>query len=61
MLAPVLDWFRGNFIYVVAFLLPMAGAVLVVWQLTEGDRDKAGRILAAAVLGACVYALVIAS
>ncbi len=53
----VLDFFRANFIYIVAFLLPIAGAVLALWRVVEGDRVEGARILASALLGACVYAL----
>ncbi len=58
MLAPIFDWLRASFIYIVAFALPLAGAVLAVLRYVDGEREEGARILAAAVLGACVYAVV---
>jgi len=55
----VLDFLRANFIYIVAFLLPMAGAVIAVWRYTEGERDEAARALAASLLGAVAYAFLL--
>jgi hypothetical protein len=57
MMAPILDWLRANFIYIVAFILPLAGAVLAVVKFSEGEREECARIAAASVLGACVYAI----
>ncbi|MDQ3676447.1 MAG: hypothetical protein M3401_06530 [Actinomycetota bacterium] len=54
---PTLDWLRGSFIYIVAFALPLAGAVIAVWRFSQGDREDGARIAAAALLGACVYAI----
>ncbi|MGH2919721.1 MAG: hypothetical protein ACRDLS_14150 [Solirubrobacteraceae bacterium] len=56
----MLDWLRGSFGYIVAFVLPLAGAVLAVWRFSEGDREDGARLAAAALLGACVYALLLA-
>lgn len=56
----MLERLRGIFIYVVAFLLPLAGAILVVVRFAEGQREEAARIAAAALLGTCVYAIVLA-
>lgn len=54
---PILDWLRANFIYIVAVILPLAGAVLAVVKFSEGDRQEGARILAASVCGACLYAI----
>ena len=56
--ARLLDRLRGSFIYIVAFLLPLAGAVIAVVRFSEGDREEAARVLAASVAGAFVYLLV---
>jgi len=53
----MLDRLRGSFIYVVALVLPLAGAVIAAIRFAEGDRDEAVRIAAAALLGTCVLAL----
>ena len=53
----MLDRLRGSFIYVVAIALPLAGAVIAAIRFAEGDRDEGFRIAAAALLGACLYAL----
>lgn len=55
----LLDWLRASFIYIVAFLLPLAGALIAVIRFTEGDRAEGTRIAAAAVLGVCVYAILL--
>lgn len=52
---PILDWLRANFIYIVAIILPLAGAVLAVAKFSEGDRHEGTRILAATVCGAFLY------
>lgn len=57
----LLDWLRASFIYIVAFLLPLAGAVIALIRVTEGDRDEGARIAAAAVLGAGAYAILLMS
>ena len=57
---PILDFLRRNFAYFVAVALPLAGVVLAVVKFAEGDRDDALRIAAAALLGACLYALALA-
>lgn len=56
----MLDFLRGIFAYAVAIALPPAGVILAIATLADGDRDEAIRIGAAAVLGACVYALLLA-
>jgi len=53
----MLDRLRGSFIYVVAIVLPLAGAIIAVIRFAEGDREEAVRIAAAALLGLCVLAL----
>jgi hypothetical protein len=58
-MAPVLDFLRGAFAYIVAFALPLAGAILAIVKFAAGDRDEGLRIAAAAVLGICVYGLVL--
>jgi hypothetical protein len=57
--APILDFLRRNFAYIVAVALPLAGLVLAVIKLAEGDRDGALKIAAAALLGACLYGLLL--
>jgi len=57
MLARLLDALRVGFPYIVAFLLPFAGVVIAVVRYSQGDRDDALRIAAAAVLGISVYGL----
>lgn len=57
---PMLDRLRGSFIYVVALVLPLAGAIIAVVRFSEGDRDEAIRVAAAALLGLCVLALLFA-
>lgn len=57
---PLLDFLRANFAYIVAVALPLAGVVLAAIKLAEGDREGALRLLAAAVFGACLYALLLA-
>jgi len=59
MLGPALDLLRGWFVYIVAFLLPLAGAVMAIVRFAEGDRDEASRIAIAALLGTFAYALVL--
>jgi hypothetical protein len=56
---PILDWLRASFIYIVSALLPLAGAVMAVVRLTEGERDEAARVLAASVAGALVWLIVL--
>jgi hypothetical protein len=56
---PVLDWGRANFIIIVAAALPLAGLVIAIVRFTEGERQEAARILAAAVLGTIVYLILL--
>jgi hypothetical protein len=58
--ADMLDFLRGIFVYVVAIALPLAGVILAIAKFADGDRDEAIRIGAATLLGACVYALLLA-
>jgi hypothetical protein len=55
----MLDFLRGIFIYLVAIALPLAGVVLAIVKLADGDREEAARIGAAALLGACVYVVLL--
>jgi hypothetical protein len=55
--AGVLDLLRRLFVYVVAVVLPLAGAVLAVVRFADGDRDDGLRLAAASVLGVCLYLL----
>jgi uncharacterized membrane protein len=43
----------------IAVVVPLAGLVLALMQATEGERAFALRLGAAAVLGACLYALLL--
>jgi uncharacterized membrane protein HdeD (DUF308 family) len=55
----MLDRLRVLFPYVVAVALPLAGAILAIVRLTEGDRDDGWRLAAASVLGLALYALLL--
>lgn len=60
MVNRVLDGLRLSFIYIVALVLPLAGAIIAAIRYAEGDRDEAARVAAAALLGISVYALLFA-
>ena len=53
----VLDFLRANFALFVAVVFPLAGLVMAVAKLADGDREDGLRLSAATVLGVCVYAL----
>lgn len=55
----MLDALRGAFAYIVAALLPLAGLVLAVVRLAQGERYEALMLLVAALLGVCLYALLL--
>jgi hypothetical protein len=55
----MLDRLRVLFPFVVAVALPLAGAVLAVLRLAQGDRDEGLRLVAATVLGVALYALLL--
>lgn len=55
----MLDAARGVFIYVLAALLPLAGLILAAVRFAEGDRHEGAMVLAAALLGAFAYLLVL--
>ena len=57
--APILDFLRRWFAVIVAVALPLAGVILAVIRFAEGDREDAFRIAAAALLGVCLYALLL--
>ncbi len=59
-LAPILDFLRRNFAYFVAVALPLAGVVLAIIKYADGDREAGVGIAAAALLGVCAYALLLA-
>ena len=56
---PILDFLRRNFALFVAVALPLAGVILAVIKVAEGDRRDALRTAAAALLGVCLYALLL--
>jgi hypothetical protein len=56
---PILDFLRGSFVYIVAVVLPLAGLILAIIRLAEGDRIEGARIAAAAALGGFLYALLL--
>jgi hypothetical protein len=58
-IGPILDFLRTNFAYFVAVALPLAGIVLAIVKLADGDRDEGLRIAAAALLGVCLYGLLL--
>ncbi len=47
------------FPFVLAAILPLVGLILAVVWFTQERRQEAGLLLAASVLGAAVYALVL--
>jgi hypothetical protein len=56
----MLDRLRVAFPYILAFFLPLAGAVIAILRFTEGDRDDALRIAAVSLLGLfLLYGLVL--
>jgi hypothetical protein len=57
--AGVLDYLRGAFVYIVAALLPLAGAILAAVRYSQGERDESLRILLAAFIGVCVWGLLL--
>ena len=59
-MTPVLDFLRANYAYFVAVVLPLAGIVIAIAKLADGDRDDGLRIAAASLLGVCLYAVLLA-
>lgn len=57
--ARVLDVLRVAFPYLVAVALPLAGVIIAVIRYTQDDREDALRIAAAALLGICLYGLLL--
>jgi hypothetical protein len=55
----VLDRLRVAFPYIVAIALPLAGGLIAVIRYTQGERDDALQIAVAAVLGLCIYGLLL--
>jgi len=55
----MLDHLRRLFPYVVAVALPLAGVVLAVVRVADGDRDEGLWLAIASVLGFCLYALLL--
>ena len=53
----MLDRLRWLFPLVVALVLPLAGVVLAAARVAEGDREQAGQLAAATLLGVALYAL----
>ena len=53
----MLDRLRWLFPFVVALVLPLAGVILAAARFAEGDREEAGRLAAATLLGVALYAL----
>jgi hypothetical protein len=47
------------FPFVLAAVLPLVGLILAVLRFTEDRRHEAGMLLAASLLGAFVYALIL--
>jgi len=56
-MSAMLDRLRGTFLYAVALVLPLAGAIMAMARFAEGDREEGIRLAALTLLGACVYAL----
>lgn len=55
----MLDRLREAFPYIVAIALPLAGIIIAVVRYTQGARDDALRIAVAALLGICLYGLLL--
>lgn len=55
----MLDMLRGAFAYIIAVALPLAGLVLAVLRFVQGERNEAFMLLAASLLGVCIYALLL--
>jgi len=55
----MLDRLRVAFPYIVAVVLPLAGIVIAIVRHTQGERDDALRIALAALLGMCLYGLLL--
>ena len=53
----MLDRLRWLFPFVVALVLPLAGAILTAARFVEGDRDDGLRLLGVTLLGVALYAL----
>lgn len=58
-MGPILDFLRTHFAIFVAVALPLAGVVLAIAKFADGDRDEGLRIAAAALLGVCLYAVLL--
>jgi hypothetical protein len=54
----MLDRLRASFVYIVAFLLPLAGVLLAAARFVEQDREAGTRLAAVSLLGASIYLLV---
>lgn len=55
----MLDALRGSFIYVLAALLPLAGVIVAITRFADGERDEGLGLLAASLLGALLYFLLL--
>jgi hypothetical protein len=55
----MLDRLRVLFPFVVALVLPLAGAILALGRVADGDRDAALRLAAVSVLGLALYGLLL--
>jgi hypothetical protein len=55
----MLDGLRRAFPYVIAIVLPLAGALIAAVRFQQGARDDALRIAAASLLGLCLLALLL--
>ena len=53
----MLERLRIAFPYIVAVALPLAGLIIALLRYSQGERDDALRIAAAAFLGICLYGL----
>jgi hypothetical protein len=49
----------GVFPFVLAAILPLAGLLMAGFRYTEGDRDFAGRLALASLLGVVIWTLVL--
>ena len=56
----MLDRLRLAFPYILAVALPLAGVLIAVLRYSQGARHDALGIAAAALLGICLYGLILA-
>lgn len=58
-MSAMLDRLRGTFLFAVALVLPLPGAIMAIARFADGDREEGIRLAALALLGTCVWALLL--